>query len=75
MVEIMDLTSGNVIGGYGTIDQALAVVRDGVDEHGAEAMSEYALVEHVDGELRVIAMDQALLDLAIASAPASAQTA
>ena len=39
MVEIMDLTSGNVIGDYGSIDEALAVIREAIDEHGAEALS------------------------------------
>jgi hypothetical protein len=60
----MDLTSGNVVGDYATVEEALDVIRRGIEQHGAEAMADYALAEVTDGHIRVLAMQQDLLERA-----------
>jgi hypothetical protein len=45
-VEVIDLKSGNVIGGYGSEDEALASLRRFLRTHGQRAIQDLSLMRH-----------------------------
>ena len=69
--ELWDTDAANLIRSYPAIDDALALVRAAVEQHGRRYVSRWALVEvEVDGTLRTIARGAALATRAIKPVPA-----
>jgi len=68
--ELMDLTSGNIVGDYETEDEALEIVRRGAMDYGVSAVAELGLSETDGDGTRVIAMRSELLERSGALQPA-----
>lgn len=62
--EIMDLTSGNLVGDYATEAEALEIIRRGVADHGVEAVCDLGLAEVEGDETHLIATCGELITLA-----------
>ena len=58
--QLVELTSGNVVGDYATKRAALECIHQAVLEHGRRTMADYALFELVDGKDRLVALGYAL---------------
>jgi hypothetical protein len=54
--EVIDLRSGNVIGGYDSEDEALASLRRSLHTHGRRAIEELSLMRITDDDQFLIAM-------------------
>jgi hypothetical protein len=54
--EIIDLKSGNVIGGYESEDEALASLRRSLHTHGPRAIEELSLMRITDDDQFLVAM-------------------
>jgi hypothetical protein len=58
--EIIDLKSGNVIGGYESEDEALASLRRFLYTHGRSAITEFSLMRITDDDQVLVAMQDDL---------------
>jgi hypothetical protein len=58
--EIIDLRSGNVIGGYESEDEALASLRRSLHTHGPRAIEELSLMRITDDDQFLVAMQDDL---------------
>ena len=54
--EVIDLRSGNVIGGYESEDEALASLRRSLYAHGQRAIAELSLMRITDEDQFLVAM-------------------
>ncbi len=71
--ELWDRETANQIGSYASRDEAMAIVRDAVRTHGADALATVALGrEDEAGDTVVIAAGRALVELAAQGEPISA---
>jgi hypothetical protein len=59
-VEVIDLTSGNVIGGFASEEDALASLRRGLDIHGPRAVQHLSLMRITADDQFLVAMDNDL---------------
>jgi hypothetical protein len=66
LYELIDLTSGNVVGEYDSEVEALAEVRRFAVEYDASAVKDYSLMRIEDGRQSLVAMQDALIRLATA---------
>jgi hypothetical protein len=55
-VEVIDLKSGNVIGGYESEDEALASLRRSFHTHGPHAIEDLSLMRITDDDQFLVAM-------------------
>lgn len=62
--ELIDLTSGNVVGDYDTETEALAEVRRFADRYGIASVRDYSLMLIHDGRQTLVAMQESLVRLA-----------
>lgn len=58
--EVIDLKSGNVIGGYESEDAALASLRRSLETHGPRAIRDLSLMHITDDDQFVVAMQDDL---------------
>ena len=58
--EIIDLRSGNVIGGYDSEDEALASLRRFLRTHGPRAIEDLSLMRITDDDQFLVAMQSDL---------------
>jgi hypothetical protein len=58
--EVIDLRSGNVIGGYESEDDALASLRRSLHTHGQRAIEELSLMRITDDDQFLVAMQDDL---------------
>lgn len=58
--EVIDLKSGNVIGGYESEDAALASLRRSLEAHGPRAIRDLSLMHITDNDQFVVAMQDDL---------------
>ena len=58
--EIIDLKSGNVIGGYESEDAALAALRRFLEIHGPRAIRNLSLMHITDDDQYLVAMEDDL---------------
>ena len=62
--ELWHVPSANVVGTFDTKDEALSLIRDVLEQHGADAAQEYLLgQEDKAGRSRLIAEGKALVAL------------
>ena len=54
--EVIDLKSGNVIGGYESEDEALAALRRALRAHGPRAIEELSLMRITEDDQFLVAM-------------------
>ena len=69
--DLMELSTGNLMGSYPDEDSALRDVRASVEAYGPDAVATLALALAGDGSIRVLAEGEALLHRA-GAAPISA---
>jgi hypothetical protein len=70
--ELWDMRSGNLVGSWPAETEALAVVREALDRHGAEVVASLSLLaESTQGDTTVVAEGAALVERArqVATAP------
>jgi hypothetical protein len=65
--QLIDLSSGNVVGEYDDKPAALADLRDALEKHGVEHVSDYSLLEISASDQLVVAMRDDLIRLAMPS--------
>lgn len=58
--EVIDLKSGNVIGGYESEEAALASLRRSLETHGPRAIRDLSLMQITDDDQFVVAMQDDL---------------
>ncbi len=58
--EVIDLKSGNVIGGFDTEDEALASLRRSLHTHGPRAIENLSLMRITDDDQFLVAMQDDL---------------
>jgi hypothetical protein len=58
--EVIDLKSGNVIGGFESEDEALASLRRALHTHGRRAVQHLSLMRITDDDQFLVAMDENL---------------
>jgi hypothetical protein len=68
-IEVIDLKSGNVIGGFESEDEALASLRCSLETHGPRAIRELSLMQITEDDQFVIAMQEDLERLVRDAAP------
>ncbi len=59
--EVWDLESGNCLTAFSTEEEALALVRLNLQEHGPEAVSHWAILRERRGRSSVVAEGDALI--------------
>jgi hypothetical protein len=64
IIELIDLTSGNVIADYSTVKEALKSIRDVAGEHGWSSVGNLSLMRVNGDSQELIAMKQQLADIA-----------
>lgn len=62
--QLIDLSSGNVVGEYEDKAEALADLRRAVENHGVDRLCDFSLMELSDAEQTLVAMRDDLLRLA-----------
>ena len=66
--ELMDLDSGNLVGSYKTLEEALEVIRDAYSAHGQSGIDDLGLARvEGSGSQRCIASGAELIDYVVAS--------
>lgn len=74
-LELMDLGSGNVVGSYATLEEALTMLRASCKAHGEASLLDLVLIEASDdGSQRLVSDDHALIEL-VTARPMSNQPA
>lgn len=58
--EVLDLKSGNVIGGFESENEALASLRRSLESHGPRAMRDLSLMQITEDDQFVVAMQDDL---------------
>jgi hypothetical protein len=72
--ELWEMRSGNLVGSWSTETEALAVVRDALNRHSADAFASLSLLaEDAQGETTVVAEGLALIHWAQTGTPARDQ--
>lgn len=67
-IELMDLDSGNLVGSYATVDEALEIVRASYLQHGELGVQGLALLLiREDGSQQLVSEDLDLARLALGS--------
>jgi len=61
--ELIDLTSGNVVGDFGSEGKALDSLRQALGQPGVDSITDYSLVRVEDERQSVVAMQDALVRL------------
>ncbi len=61
--RLVELISVNVADDFDSLDEAMNVLSDAVETHGADAMGTSSLLEVVDGAATLVAMDDGMLEL------------
>jgi hypothetical protein len=65
-IELMDIDSGNLVGSYATMDEALAIVRAAYSEYGEAGVQDLVLLlVREDGSQQLISEDLDLVRLAL----------
>jgi hypothetical protein len=61
--QLWDLSTGNVVGDFDTIEEVLAELSDEAKEHGIEAVRDYGLLEFLGDKSSVYAQPDDLVNL------------
>lgn len=72
--EVIDLKSGNVIGGFESEDDALASLRRALQAHGPRAVQDLSLMQITEDDQIVVAMQEDLERLVRDSALGAARS-
>jgi hypothetical protein len=74
IIELIDLTSGNVVDDFDDVSEALAAIRRVASIHGWASVANLSLMRIAGDSQVVIAMQESLVRLVQASAPTPATT-